>query len=118
MPPDTTLRQILSRVDTGTATGSIRSGESPRSPAGFGLRKTLTSRSNSSSQHTGRQFSPRPLKKASTFGGTESISRAPPPRPQRESPRAVAEVEPARGNVGSTSAVSIDEFHPGDQVGR
>ena len=133
MPPDTTLRQILTRVDTGTATGSIRSGESPRSPPGLGLRKTLTSRSNSSSQHTGTQFSPRPLKKASTFAGTESNGRRPPPpgppppRPQREGPPARNEAEPANNNVGTSPAnnnvetpgtVSVNEHHPGVQVGR
>lgn len=118
MPPDTTLRQILSRVDTGTATGSVRSGEeSPRSPVGFGLRKTLTSRSNSSKQHTGRQFSARPLRKASTFAGTESVSGVV-GRTQREGLRGANEVGVGGGDVGGEGGVSVDGDHSGDQVGR
>ncbi|KAM7193109.1 hypothetical protein V8F33_007981 [Rhypophila sp. PSN 637] len=91
LPPDTTLKQILSKVETVTTTcsgvaspsgsASMRSGlGGPSAPFGYGLRKTLTSRSGTFRESStsligqaqgGNQPRPGGLKKASTFSGTE-----------------------------------------------
>lgn len=93
IPPGTTLKQILNKVETAAAPGSIGSGEQPRSPPGFRLRKTMTSRLNSSSRRSGTQFHRPGLKKASTFAGTESINIIP-SRPCRETQRSSHDIEP------------------------
>lgn len=85
LPPDTTLKQILSRVDTvNTSAGSSTGAASLRSaPHGYGLRKTMTSRSGTldgSSASLARrgeangEFIPKGLKKANTFSGPEMSS--------------------------------------------